>query len=289
MTKTAQAAAWMGGWLTATLAMTVAGRELATTLPVVVLMFFRAVFATAVLSAIVFGLRGGRPARTARLPLHIVRNILHYGAQYCWFWALALIPMAQVISIEFTLPIWAAILAVLFLGERLDARRIAAVALGFLGVLVIVRPGFAATEFGQVVALAAALGFAATVTMTKALTRTDEPLTVIFYMFAIQIVIGAVPTILEWQTPQGAQWFWLALVATAGTFSHFCLTKAMSLADNTVILPMDFLRVPLTAVVGLALYGDPITPWLVGGAALILAGNLLNLAPRRRAVDAADP
>jgi drug/metabolite transporter (DMT)-like permease len=289
MTKTAQAAAWMGGWLTATLAMTVAGRELATTLPVVVLMFFRAVFATAVLSAIVFGLRGGRPARTARLPLHIVRNILHYGAQYCWFWALALIPMAQVISIEFTLPIWAAILAVLFLGERLGARRVAAVALGFLGVLVIVRPGLAATEFGQVVALAAALGFAATVTMTKALTRTDEPLTVIFYMFAIQIVIGAVPTILEWQTPQGAQWFWLALVATAGTFSHFCLTKAMSLADNTVILPMDFLRVPLTAVAGLALYGDPITPWLAGGAALILAGNLLNLAPRRRAVDAADP
>lgn len=279
----------MGGWLTATLAMTVAGRELATTLPVVVLMFFRAVFATAVLSAIVFGLRGGRPARTARLPLHIVRNILHYGAQYCWFWALALIPMAQVISIEFTLPIWAAILAVLFLGERLGARRIAAVALGFLGVLVIVRPGLAATEFGQVVALAAALGFAATVTMTKALTRTDEPLTVIFYMFAIQIVIGAVPTILEWRTPQGAQWFWLALLATAGTFSHFCLTKAMSLADNTVILPMDFLRVPLTAVAGLALYGDPITPWLAGGAALILAGNLLNLAPRRRAVDAADP
>lgn len=279
----------MGGWLTATLAMTVAGRELATTLPVVVLMFFRAVFATAVLSAIVFGLRGGRPARTARLPLHIVRNILHYGAQYCWFWALALIPMAQVISIEFTLPIWAAILAVLFLGERLGARRVAAVALGFLGVLVIVRPGLAATEFGQVVALAAALGFAATVTMTKALTRTDEPLTVIFYMFAIQIVIGAVPTILEWRTPQGAQWFWLALVATAGTFSHFCLTKAMSLADNTVILPMDFLRVPLTAVAGLALYGDPITPWLAGGAALILAGNLLNLAPRRRAVDAADP
>jgi drug/metabolite transporter (DMT)-like permease len=289
MTRTAEAAAWMGGWLTATLAMTVAGRELATTLPVVVLMFFRAVFATAVLSVIVFGFRGGRPARTDRLPLHLVRNIVHYGAQYCWFWALALIPMAQVISIEFTLPIWAAILAVMFLGEKLNARRIAAIALGFLGVLVIVRPGVVTTEFGHLVALAAALGFGATVTMTKALTRTDEPLTVIFYMFAIQIVIGAIPTLLEWQTPQGAQWFWLALVATAGTFSHFCLTKAMSLADNTVILPMDFLRVPLTAIAGLALYGDPITPWLIAGATLILAGNLLNLAPSRRAIETADP
>lgn len=287
MTKTAEAAFWMAGWLTATLAMTVAGRELATGLPVVVLMFFRSVFATLVLGIIIFGFQGGRPARTRRLGLHIVRNCFHYVAQFCWFWALALIPLAQVISIEFTLPIWTAILATIFLGEKLTPRRIAAIASGFIGVLVIMRPGIVPPELGQLIALAAALGFGVSVTMTKSLTRTDSPLTVIFYMFFIQIFIGAIPTWLQWQWPEAHQWPWLVIVATAGTFSHFCLTKAMSLADATVVLPMDFLRVPLTALAGLVLYDEPITRWLLLGAALILAGNLFNLAPRRAAV--ADP
>ncbi len=149
------------------------------------------------------------------------------------------------------------------------------------------RPGIVPPELGQLIALAAALGFGVSVTMTKSLTRTDSPLTVIFYMFFIQIFIGAIPTWLQWQWPEAHQWPWLVIVATAGTFSHFCLTKAMSLADATVVLPMDFLRVPLTALAGLILYDEPITRWLLLGAALILAGNLFNLAPRRAAV--ADP
>ncbi len=273
----------MAGWLTATLAMTVAGRELSSALPVVVILFFRSVFATVVLSAIVFGLKGGRPARTKRLPLHIVRNLFHYSAQFCWFWALALIPMAQVVAIEFTMPIWTAILAAIFLGEVLNQRRLTAIALGFIGVLLIVRPGVDAANIGQLVALTAALGFGCSVTMTKSLTRTDSPLTVIFYMFLIQIFIGAIPTYLQWQWPHGHQWPWIVVVALCGTFSHFCLTKAMSLADATMVVPMDFLRVPLTALAGLVLYGEAISGWVIAGAGLILAGNLLNLARARAA------
>ena len=294
MVKTYQAAMWMGGWLVTTLAMTVAGRELATVLPVFVVMIMRSGIALCLLSPVVFLLYRGDPVRTRRLPLHLARNLIHYAGQYCWFLSLAMIPIAQVIAIEFTMPLWTALLAAGFLGEKLNAARIAAVALGLFGILLIMGPGVASFNAGQAVALAAAMLLGSAIIITKALTRTDSALTIIFYMFFIQTVIGLPAAISVWMWPPPALWPWVAVVGVAGTFSHFCLAKAISLADATVVVPMDFLRVPLSALAGWLLYKEGVNLWLALGSMLILAGNAVNLwraaaSQRRQARSRAAP
>lgn len=266
----------MAGWLLCTLALTVAGRELGHDVPIFVLMILRSLVALALITPLVL-YQGNLRARFTQLPLHVVRNIFHYGAQYSWFTALILIPLAQVVSIEFTMPIWGALIAVLFLGETLTRARIAAIALGFIGILMIVKPGTAAVDEGHLVALLAAIGFAVSIALTKVLTRKDTALTVIFLMFAIQTVIGAVPAWLTWKWPAPENWIWVAVVGLAGTLSHYCLSKAVSLADMTVVTPMDFLRVPLTVLAGYWLYSEGFDLTSIIGAALILGANMLNL------------
>jgi len=266
----------MAGWLSALLLMTVAGRELSGELPVFVIMLFRSLIALAILSPIVLW-QGGRPLRTRRLGSHLARNFVHYSAQYCWFYALSLIPIARVVAIEFTMPIWTAILAAVFLSERLSLSRIAAVGLGFIGILIIVRPGVEAIGLGEMTALYAALAFAVAMILTKSLTRTESALTVIVYMFIIQTLVGLLPALSVWTWPSAAAWPWVIVVGLAGSVSHFCLAKAIASAEATVVVPMDFLRVPLTALLGWLLYAEKIDIWLALGAGLILCGNLLNL------------
>ncbi len=270
----------MAGWLTATLGMTIAGRELAQDISVFQIMLLRSGIATLILLPFVL-LNGGFRDRVSQLKLHLARNVIHYGGQYAWFSALLLIPLAEVIAIEFTMPLWIAILAVAFLGERMYGFKIAALVLGFGGVLMIVRPGL---EFnpGHLVALTAALLFAGSVTLTKFITRRDTALTVIFMMFAMQSVMGAIPAYATWVWPPQSSWIWVAVVAATGTVSHYCLSKAISLADATIVMPMDFLRLPLTAVAGWMLYAEGIDMWSVAGAALILAANTINLLKARQ-------
>lgn len=279
--STAQAAIWMGGWLFSTLALTIAGRELGHDLPVFVTMIFRSLIALAVLTPIVL-YHGGLARRFANLRLNIVRNVIHYGAQYSWFLALTLIPLAQVVSIEFTMPIWGALIAALCLGEPLTRFKLMAIALGFLGILLIVKPGTSHIDEGHAVALLAAIGFAVSIAMTKVITRKDSALTVIFLMFLIQTVIGAVPAFLTWKWPEPHNWIWVAVVGLAGSFSHYCLSKAVSLADMTVVTPMDFLRVPLTVLAGYWLYQEGFDLYSVIGTLLILGANTLNLFRARQ-------
>jgi drug/metabolite transporter (DMT)-like permease len=266
----------MAGWLAALLTLTISGRELTDELPVFVLMLWRSCLGVLFIAPFILW-AGGRPMRTGRLRWHFARNLAHYSAQYCWFLAISLIPLAEVISIEFTMPIWTAILAGIFLGEQLTRLRLAAVVLGFAGILIIVRPGLTPVGLGQLAALYAAVVFAVSLVMTKSLTRTDESLTIVVYMFALQAVIGVVPALEVWVWPSAEKWPWLLALGIAGTASHFCLAKAIASADATVVIPMDFLRVPVTAVAGWLLYSEGIDLYLVAGAALILFGNILNL------------
>lgn len=266
----------MAGWLAAILTMTIAGRELTEELPVFVLMLWRSVLGVLFIMPFILWAGGGL-VRTRRLRWHLGRNLAHYSAQFCWFLAISLIPIAEVISIEFTLPIWTAILAGIFLGERLTRLRLAAVALGFAGILIIVQPGLSPVGLGQLAALYAAMVFAVSVVMTKSLTRTEDSLTIVFYMFALQGIIGLAPALQAWVWPSLDKWPWILALGVAGTASHFCLAKAIASADATVVIPMDFLRVPVTAIAGWLLYSEAIGISLVAGAALILLANLLNL------------
>jgi drug/metabolite transporter (DMT)-like permease len=239
-------------------------------------MILRSLIAMIILTPLIL-YEGNVGLRFANLRLNIIRNIIHYGAQYAWFSALILIPLAQVVSIEFTMPIWGALIAALFLGETLTRFKVAAIALGFLGILMIVKPGTSLIDVGHMVALLAAIGFAVSVTLTKVITRKDSALTVIFLMFAIQTVIGAVPAYMTWKWPEPHNWIWVAVVGLAGTFSHYCLSKAISLADVTIVTPMDFLRVPLTVLVGYWVYQEGFDLYSIIGTVLILGANMLNL------------
>jgi drug/metabolite transporter (DMT)-like permease len=272
-----RAALWMAGWLALMLIVAVAGRETTRELNVFQIMEVRSILGFCMLYPLIHLNGGFATMKTARPLQHISRNLIHYGAQLGWFFALTLIPLGQVVSIEFTMPIWTAILAAAFLGERMTVWKIAAIVLGIVGVIVIVRPSTGEIDPGQLIALAAAVGFGISIAMVKSLTRTENTLAIIFWMLVVQSVAGFFPSIYVWVWPSAWAWGWIVVIAFCGTFSHYCMARAMLYAEATVVIPMDFLRVPLTAAAGWLIYSERLDMFTVLGASLILTGNLLNL------------
>ncbi len=267
----------MAGWLSLMVVIAIAGREAMRELAVFQLMEMRSVIGLAMLAPLVLASGGFGAMRTTRLRGHVARNAVHYAAQFGWFLALSLIPLGQLVAIEFTMPIWTALLAAGFLGERLNLWKMVAVGLGLLGVGLIVRPSADGLNPGQAIALAAALGFAVSLTLTKSLTRSDSAVAISFWMLIVQSVLGLLPALAQWRWPSTGVWGWVLVVAFCGTFSHYCMARALRHADATVVVPMDFLRVPLTAVAGWLVYSERMDGWTVCGALLILGANLLNL------------
>lgn len=267
----------MAGWLTLMLVIAVAGREATRELAVFQVMEMRSLIGLLLMWPLVRAAGGFAVLKTQRLRDHATRNTVHYAAQYAWFAALTMIPLAQVVAIEFTMPIWIILLAAAFLGERITLWKVLAVALGLCGVALIVRPSASGLSPGQLVALAAALGFAVSVTMVKSLTGTDSALAIIFWMLVVQSLLGLLPALWVWRWPSPTVWGWVLVVAFCGTFSHYCMARAMRHADATVVMPMDYLRVPLTALAGWLIYAERLDLFTVAGTVLILAGNLLNL------------
>jgi drug/metabolite transporter (DMT)-like permease len=272
-----RAALWMAGWLAQMLIVAVAGRETTRELNVFQIMEVRSIIGFLMLYPLI-RMHGGFAAMKTSRPLqHIGRNLVHYAAQLGWFFALTLIPLGQVVSIEFTMPIWTAILAASFLGERMTVWKISAIVLGVVGVIIIVRPATGEINPGQLIALGAAVGFGISIAMMKSLTRTENAVAIIFWMLVIQGAAGFFPALYVWIWPTTHAWGWMVVIAFCGTFSHYCMARAMLHADATVVLPMDFLRVPLTATAGWLIYSEQLDVFTVLGAMLILAGNLLNL------------
>ena len=267
----------MAGWLALMLILTVAGRETTREMNVFQIMEVRSLLGLCMLYPLIRMSGGFAAMKTARPLQHISRNLIHYGAQLGWFFALTLIPLGQVVSIEFTMPIWTAILAAAFLGERMTLWKVAAIVLGIVGVIVIVRPSTGEINPGQLIALAAAVGFGTSIAMVKSLTRTEKTLAIIFWMLVVQSVAGFFPAIHVWVWPSAWAWGWTVVIAICGTFSHYCMARAMLYADATVVIPMDFLRVPLSAAAGWLIYSEQLDVFTVLGAVLILTGNLLNL------------
>jgi drug/metabolite transporter (DMT)-like permease len=272
-----KAAFWMALSIASFLTMSVAGRATTAELNVFQVLELRSVIGFFILLPLVMISGGFTAMRTNRPLAHIARNAVHFVGQAAWLYALTLVPLAVLISIEFTTPIWTAILAVGFLGERLSRPRLAAIVLGLIGVVIIVRPGVGAVDPGHVIVLGAAVCFGISLVLVKSLTRTDSVVRIIFWMLVIQSALGFVPALYEWRNPPLELWPWILLIAFTGMSSHFCMARALAYADATVISPMDFLRVPLSALIGWLLYQEQIDAFTAGGALLILMGNLLNL------------
>lgn len=281
MTPSVRAAVWMIGAIASFSAMALAARIVLGELTPLQLMFYRNIIATSVLVCC-FPFMGVHRLKVRQPLTQLVRHSVHFVAQYAWFVAIALIPLAQVFALEFTVPIWSLLFASVLLGEKITPPRLMAVALGFLGVLVIVRPGLVAVEFGTVVMLLGAFAFGIAHTLTRKITLTDSPLSVLVLMNLLQLPMAAIAFLFDPVWPPAWEWPWLISIALAALAAHYCLTKALSLAPANVVIPMDFLRLPLIAVLAWWIFQEPLELWLFAGAGLMLAGIWINLRPDKK-------
>lgn len=275
------------GWMVVALAsftsVAIAGREAARGATVLEMMFYRCLISLAVVLIVVQLGPGLKAMRTTRLPLHLVRGSVHFIAQYAWLSALTMIPLAQLFALEFTAPIWVALLAPLLLGENLTKLRLAAAALGFIGTIIVAQPGTMAIGPGVGLALVSSVGFALSMLATKTLTKGESPLRILFYMFVVQAVMCTLLLIGGIRLPDAVTMLWIGVIALAGLSAHYSLVRAFALADAILVAPMDFLRLPLVAVVGVLIYAEPLDPIVLFGGLVVIAGNVLNLWGERRA------
>ena len=281
-TRPLLAALWMSGAIASFTLMAVAGRVVQGEMNSFELMAWRSAIGFVIVAAILAP-KGFAQVRTPVPWLHIKRNVFHFAGQNLWFTGIMLLPLGQLVALEFTNPIWVAVLAPLMLGERFTARRAIAAALGFAGILIVARPGAAPLEWGHAAGLGAALGFALNTIYTRRLMAHDSVLCVLFWMTASQAVMGfALGLIGGMPLPSPGLLPWLVLVGVTGLSAHYSLTSALRHAPATIVAPMEFLRLPVIALVGAALYAEPLLASVFLGGAVILAANLVNTLGRAR-------
>ena len=277
------AAAWMVGAIVSFSGMAIAGRELSSELDTFEIMAYRSAIGFPVIAALLIGTGGLAAARTERWRDHTIRNVIHFAAQNFWFFGVATIPIAQLVAIEFTSPIWIVLLAPFLLGERLTRPGVIGALLGFVGILIVARPGYATLEAGHLAALAAAIGFAVTNIWTKRLSRSDSALCILFWMTLSQTLMGilcALPGGIA--LPSAALTPWVLFIGLCGLTAHFCLTRALFCAPASVVAPMEFMRLPVVAVAAALMYGERLELLVFLGAAVIFAGNFINIRAGRR-------
>ena len=272
LSDTLRGVLWMIGTLLCFSLMSVAARELSSEMHAVQILVFRNAIAVAVVAPFVLG-RGLVKLRSRNIKLHLTRAVVQLGGQFSWIYGIALLPLAEVTALEFTVPLWTLILAVLFLGETASRAKIAATAAGLVGVAVILRPGIEAVSPVALVVIAGAACFASSGVLVKYLTRTEDATMFVFHMNLLQLPIVTIPALFVWVAPGLAEWPWILAWGFAGLGAHYTMARGLHLADITLIFPLDFLRLPLIAVVGWLLYAEALDPWTALGAAIIFAGN----------------
>jgi drug/metabolite transporter (DMT)-like permease len=275
---------WMTGTLLSFSAMAVSVRGLAGNLSIFEILTIRSSSALVILLA----LATVRPAlrmqfAPSQLGLHFTRSLFHFGGQYCWALSITLLPLAVVFTLEFTLPVFTLLLAVILLGERMTTGRVVVVILGFVGALVILRPGLQAFQPAALIVLLAALLYAVFNVLTKKMTLSTGTFAIVFWMNLMQLPMGLAgsdllfPLKLEaWQIPS------VLGVGVAGLTAHYCLTNAFRWGDASLVTPLDFLRIPLIAIVGWWFFGEELDIWVFVGGLTILAGILWNLRAETR-------
>jgi drug/metabolite transporter (DMT)-like permease len=278
--KISRVVLWMVGALLSFSVMAVSIRELARAgLSIFEILAIRSGVALFVLGTLLAVRKDLRVhALPRRMGLNLFRNTVHYASQYSWALSLTMLPLATVFALEFTMPAWTAVLAVWFLHERMTPSRLGVVILGLIGVLVILRPGIAGFNPAAILVLLAAFGYAITMITTKQLTKTETTFGIVFWMAVIQLplsLIGSDPTVFLRFEPRHI--LPAIGVGIAGLTSHYCLSNAFRSGDATLVVPLDFMRIPLIAVVGWAFYGERLDVFVLLGAMIIVSGVLWNL------------
>jgi len=264
--------------------MAVAGRAVSLDLDTFEIMLYRSVIGALILVIVLSATGRMGQVNTRNFGLHVVRNISHFAGQNCWFYAVATIPLAQVFALEFTSPLWVIVLSPLVLGERLTPSRAVAAGVGFLGILIVTRPSAETLDPGIFAAAGAAVGFAGSAVFTRRLTRTATTPCILFWLTTMQAVFGLICAGIDGDIalPAAESWPLVSLIAVAGLVAHFCLTTALGLAPAPVVMPIDFTRLPLVALVGMLVYGEVLDPYVFLGAAIIFGANYFNILRETR-------
>ncbi|VAW82961.1 Membrane protein [hydrothermal vent metagenome] len=271
-----KASVWMLITLMAFSVLAVSVKESATYLGTAEILFFRSLIGLIIISIVIF-FTGLKQIKTNNIKKHVLRNGTHFLGQYGWFYGIAYIPLAEVFALEFTVPIWTAIAAAILLNETVTKTRFLSIILGLIGVLVILRPSSNIIHHAAIVVLVGAIAYGLSHTLTRSIVKHDSPLSIIFYMCLMQLPIGFLLSLNSWVSPTLTTFLWLLLVAITALIAHYALSKALTYADATVVIPMDFLRLPVIMVVGLYFYQESFEWLLLLGGLIMLLGNYLNL------------
>jgi drug/metabolite transporter (DMT)-like permease len=274
-----KAALWMLGAIASFSAMAVAGREVSQWLDTFEIMTYRSLVGIVVLWIILTLTGQWRQVTRRSIGTHVVRNAAHFTGQNLWFYAMTSIPLAQVFALEFTSPIWVVLLSPLILGEPLTRLRLMSVLAGFVGILIVARPSPDTISPGLIAAASSAVFFALSVMFTRLLTRTETVLCIMFWLTLMQAVFGIIFSAWDGDmvAPSAQTLPWLVLIGLAGLLAHYCLTSALAIAPATVVVPIDFVRLPTIAIVGMLLYGEALDAWVFVGATVIFAANYANI------------
>ena len=219
--------------------------------------------------------------RTDRIGLHALRGVINIGAMLMFFTALSISPLAKITALSFTAPIFMAVLSVFFLGERFRIYRWLAILLGFIGMLIILRPGLVAIDAGAVLTICAAALWAVAMVLIKILSRTESSLTIVAYMGIFLGIFSILPALWVW-TPFGLPTLgWMALIGLFGTIAQMSLSQALKETDPTALMPFDFLKLIWTALIGAWFFTEipDVYTWI--GAAVIFSSGLF-IAVRER-------
>jgi len=274
-----KAALWMLGAVASFTSMAVAGREMASELDTFEIMMYRSLIGLAIVLTV--GSVAGTLSQInrQRLGLHFIRNTSHFVGQNLWFYAVAIIPFAQLFAFEFSTPLWVALLAPLFLAEKLTKVRLMAALLGFTGILIVAQPGTITIGPGVIAAALCAIGFAGAYITTKLLSRTESITSIMFWLTLIQLVLGFICAAYDGEiaVPSVTALPFVVLVGCAGLLAHYCITSALKIAPAVIVSPMDFLRLPVIAMIGAIFYDEAINMWVIVGAATVFAANFWNI------------
>ncbi len=243
--------------------------------------FFRCLVGLFVLMPLLWRGGGIRVLRTNRLGLHALRGALNAAGMLAFFVALGLTPLATVSALSFTAPLFATLLAMLILGETVGLRRASGLLVGFLGTIIILRPGMEGMDFGALLAVGSSVAWAGAMITIKQLTRTESVLSITAWAAISVGLFALIPAILVWQWPTGEQWLLLILVGVLGSAMQYCIAAAFSLADTTVVLPFDFLKLTWASLAGFLLFAEVPDLWTWIGGTVIFASTIY-IAHRER-------
>ena len=258
-------------------------REASGTLDPLQIAFFRNLFAVVALAPWV--LRAGirRSLLTLHPRLHLLRAFVGFAAMLCWFYSIALLPLAEATALNFTVPLFATVGAALVLGEVVRARRWTATIVGFLGVLIILQPGFNDIEAVMLLPVVAALFMACATLTVKRLSATDSPMTIVLTFNLLLTVVSLPPALFVWRWPGAELWLALLALGALGSISQIWIAEAYRRADASAVMPFDYARLPFVALLAYLAFGEVPGLWTwIGGA--VIAASAIYIAHREAQV-----